>query len=82
MKKISFIALVFLISLGSITDISALENNINSCPMGAAYGFNGNYGISAMILSWTFSILIIILIIAGIYWLIKSANNKTNGGKK
>jgi len=84
MKKINFvIVLVSLISLGSIANISSLDNNINTCPMGGTnYALNGSYGSGTMILSWTISILLIIFILAGIYWFIKSANNKTNGGKK
>ncbi|MEK6875258.1 MAG: hypothetical protein AABX30_01090 [Nanoarchaeota archaeon] len=84
MKKINLVILfAFLISLSLIANISALENNANSCLMGGVmYGFNGSYGSGTMILSWTVSILLIVLIIAGIYWFIKSANNKTSGGKK
>jgi len=80
MKKINFVtALAILVSLSLIANISALENNADSCPMGGVmYGFNGGYGSGAMILSWTFSILFIVLIIAGVYWLIKSANQKNN----
>lgn len=80
MKKINvIIAIAFFISLALIIDVSALENNVYNCLMGA---FNGTYGSGGMILSWIISILVIILIVAGIYWLIKSASNKTNGGKK
>ena len=71
MKKINFIiAIALLITL--IANISALENNVNTCP-GVMYGFNGSYGSGAMILSWIISILLIALIISGIYWFIKSA---------
>ncbi|MDP2924807.1 MAG: hypothetical protein Q8N99_00380 [Nanoarchaeota archaeon] len=77
MKKMIFI-IVFVLVLALIGNILA-QNNVNSCPMGgAAYSLNGSYGSGTMILSWTFSILLIILIIAGIYWFIKSANHKNN----
>ena len=39
---------------------------------GMMSGFYGGYGNGFMILSWIIYILIIILIIAGIYWFIKS----------
>ena len=83
MKKISFfIIFALFISLSLITNISALENNFNACPMSAIYGFNGSYGAGMAILSWVISILLIILIISGIYWFIKSASNQNNKGKK
>lgn len=73
MKKINFIiALGLLILMNLIANISALENNVNTCS-GVMYGFNGSYGSGAMILSWIISILLIALIISGIYWFIKSA---------
>ena len=82
MKKINF-ALASLIDLGLIANVSALEKNLSYCPAGGMmYGFNGSYGLGAIILSWITYLLFIILIIVGIYWLIKSANNKNNGGKK
>lgn len=84
MRKINFLILLSLFSgLGMIANISALENNAYNCPMGGAvYGLNGVYGSGTMILSWIISILLIILIIAGIYWFAMSANNKTSRGKK
>ena len=42
--------------------------------MGMMYG--GNYGYSMMFFGWIAWILFIALIIAAIYWLIKSANRK------
>ena len=48
-----------------------------NCPGGGMMGgFYGGYGTGAMILSWIFSLLVIALIVAGIYWLIKSANTE------
>jgi hypothetical protein len=79
MKKISFIFIALFIGLNMIANISALENNLGSCPMGGMmYSFNGSYGSGAMIFSWTISILLIILIITGIYWFIKNSNQKNN----
>jgi uncharacterized membrane protein len=70
------ISLIILISL--VTNVLAINNDFNSCPMGA---ISGGYGTGAMFLSWIFSILIMLLILAGIYWLIKSSN-KTNRREK
>lgn len=80
MRKINSIAaLASLISLSLIESISALEKNLSYCPAGGMiYGFNGSYGLGTMILSWTTYLIFIILIIVGIYWLIKFANNKNN----
>lgn len=39
------------------------------------YGMMGGYGGGFMSFGWIFSILVIVLIIAGIYWLIKNANH-------
>ncbi|MEK6913159.1 MAG: hypothetical protein AABW47_00620 [Nanoarchaeota archaeon] len=41
--------------------------------MGMMYG---NYGVGLGVLSWVFSLVTIGLIIAAIYWLVKSANKK------
>jgi len=46
---------------------------VYNCPM---FGINSNYGFGNGILSWVISLLVIGLIGAGIYWLIKSANKK------
>jgi hypothetical protein len=46
-------------------------NNIYGCPM---FGNYLGFGINP---SWVVYILIIGLLVAGIYWLIKSANRKT-----
>jgi len=42
--------------------------------MGMMYG--GNYGYGMMFFGWIIWILFIALIIAAIYWLVKSANRK------
>jgi len=45
--------------------------------MGVGYGnMMGGYGAGPMLLGWLTWILIIALIVAGIYWLIKSSNKK------
>ena len=79
MRKI-LILIAVVLSL-TIPNVLAIENNVYNCPMGgAAYGLNGSYGISSMILGWILSILLVILLLAGIYWFVKSAN-KNNGGE-
>ena len=47
---------------------------VYNCPMGGL--MYGQYGLAPGILSWIISLLIIGLLGAGIYWLIKSANKK------
>ena len=69
MKKWGLFAFLglFLISL-----VSAYE-----CPMGGYSGMmSGGYGNGMMVFGWIISLLTITLLIAAIYWLIKSANRK------
>jgi hypothetical protein len=50
-----------------------------NCPMGSGgYGgmMYGSYGGGAMIFGWLIGLLTVGLLIAAIYWLIKSANKK------
>lgn len=54
--------------------ISADPDDYANC--GMMNGFSGSYGTTFMIISWITAILLIALIGAGIYWLIKSANKK------
>lgn len=69
--KNKFSLLGLLIAVGLIGNVSAQSY---SCPMaGMMYG---QYGAGLGILSWVISLLVIGLIIAAIYWLIKSANRK------
>lgn len=49
-------------------------NNIANCPMGGMMG--GGYGYAGIVLSWVTYLLVIALIVAAIYWLVKSANKK------
>jgi len=76
MKKISLLTGV--ISLSLIGIVSAQQ--YGNCPMGSfggmMYGFSGGYGAGMMIFSWVISVLVIALITAAIYWLVKSASNK------
>lgn len=72
MKKIFLVtALLSLFPLASALDAS-------NCPMGSGYGgmMYGSYGSGATIFSWLIGLLTIGLLIAAIYWLIKSANRK------
>ncbi|MDD5193508.1 MAG: hypothetical protein PHF67_02885 [Candidatus Nanoarchaeia archaeon] len=60
--------------LSSMAVVSA-QTEYYDCPMGGMmYGLYGNYGSGFALLSWITFILFIGLIIAAIYWLIKSAN--------
>jgi uncharacterized membrane protein len=63
---IAAVAVLFLIFLGV-----GSANNYNM--MGMVYG---NYGYGMMFFGWITWIVIVILMIAAIYWLIKSANKK------
>lgn len=73
--KNKFILLSFLAALISV-GISSAQQYAN-CPMGGYGGMMyGYYGGSAMVLGWIISLLVIALIIAAVYWLIKSANRK------
>jgi len=38
------------------------------------YGIMGGFGMGSMSFNWIFNILIIVLIIAGIYWFVKHSN--------
>ncbi len=72
MKKTNLILLGLVILTGLVGVASA---NM----MGDGYGggmMYGGYGGTWMIFGWIFYLLIITLIIAAIYWLIKSANSR------
>ena len=71
-KKINAI-LLFAVLVFSITGVFA--QTAGSCPM--MYGaVSGNYGGLMLVLSWITWILVIVLLVAAIYWLIKSAQKK------
>ena len=70
---------ILAVFLFSITLVSAQQEY--NCPMGgmmSGYGnmMYGGYGSGTMIFGWVLSILVIALIAAAIYWLIKSANRR------
>ena len=73
---LSAIVLAIATFLAALPFMSAQEQY--NCPMGGGmmYGIYGGYGAGMMLFSWVTYILVIALIIAGIYWLIKSANKK------
>jgi len=74
--KINFsIALIILVSILSILMVSA-QTDYSNCPVGYGGMMYGLYGSSAMVLGWVISLLVIVLIVAAIYWLIKSAQKK------
>lgn len=85
MKKI-FITIVIIVSiLLSLTFVLACEENETGMQsmMGnniaggwMMYGMYGGYGADMMLFSWITWFLVVILIIAAIYWLVKSANKK------
>lgn len=60
----------------SMAYVSAQEQY--NCPMGGGmmYGIYGGYGGGMMLFSWITYLLIITLVVAAIYWLIKNANRK------
>ena len=76
MNKINLALIAVLVVSAIVVTVSAQEQY--SCPMGGGmmYGLYGGYGSGFMILSWITYILIIALIIAAIYWLIKNANRR------
>ena len=67
-----FIGFILALSLAS----AALTNNYSCGGSGMMYGAFGGYGVSVMFFSWIIYILVVVLIIAAIYWLVKSANKK------
>lgn len=72
-KTLILLALLPLLVVSLSAFISAQAYN---CPMGGGmmYGLYGGYGGGMMIFAWILYILVIVLIGAAVYWLIKSAN--------
>jgi len=70
MRKIN-LALIILVGLINFVSAHAGESHT-----GDMMGMYGAYGGTGMIFGWVFYLLVIVLIIAAIYWLIKSANSK------
>lgn len=84
MKKIFLIlsALLFVgIASAQTYQYGMMDNNGQFYPSSQYWGgmmgmMYGNYGFGFGVLSWIFSLLVIALILAAIYFLIKSANRK------
>ncbi len=74
MRKINLWPAALVFALVLVLTVSA--QSYGSCPMGGVGGIYGGYGTGMMVFSWITYILVIGLIVAGIYWLIKSANRK------
>ena len=74
MKINLILAGIFVLALIGIVSAQSTYN----CPMGGGmmYGMYGGYGSGMMVFSWVTYLLVIVLIIAAIYWLIKSANRR------
>lgn len=76
-NKILFFGILFIVGfIISSTFISAQNTDSDrfyGCPM---FGYNASYGTSYMFLNWIIYALVIVLIVAGIYWIIKSANKR------
>ena len=71
MKKTYLLVSAFLLLLPLV---SAQQYN---CPMGGYGGMMyGYYGSGALIFGWIIGLLLIALLIAAIYWLIKSADKR------
>ncbi len=61
----------------AVLTLQLASAQIYNCPAsGMMGGLYGGYGSRMMVLSWLTYLLVIALIIAAIYWLIKSANKK------
>lgn len=73
MKEIVLGFFGILAALASVFIVSAQQQY--NCP-GMMGGLYGGYGSGMMILSWLTWLLVVALIIAAIYWLVKSANRK------
>lgn len=80
MKNMNLIIGLFTGILSGTALVSA-EVSPGNCPYGGGYGMMGmmsgygGYG-TGMVFSWVLYLAILALIIAGIYWLVKSVNKK------
>lgn len=69
--------LMILIAALSLAGIVSAQSQQYNCPMGGMmYGAYGGYGSGMMILTWLTWLLVVALIIAAIYWLVKSADRR------
>ena len=73
-------SMLFMLGLFALIAIPLVAADIGQCGGGMMggmmYGMYGGYGGSMMLFSWLTWLLVIALIIATIYWLIKNANRK------
>ena len=58
----------------SLVPVVSAADGYSGCPMGGM--MSGGYGQGMMLLGWLTYLLFIALIVAAIYWLIKTANKK------
>ncbi|MDP2628303.1 MAG: hypothetical protein Q8P15_00200 [Nanoarchaeota archaeon] len=75
MKKFSLSLVIPAIFVSLLSFVSADVADGYGCGMMGGW-MMGSYGSGWMFFSWLFWILLIVLIVAAIYWLIKSANRK------
>lgn len=80
--KNKFLIYVLALSIFSLAGVSA-QTDYSNCPLGyggmmGGYGgmMSGYYGTGGLFFGWITSVLVIVLIAAAIYWLIKSAQRK------
>jgi hypothetical protein len=72
MKRTDLFIMIAIVSIALLPIVLAQSSdNLGYC-RGMMSGFYGGYGSAFMILSWITAILLICLIAAAIYWLIKS----------
>lgn len=71
MKKTSILILIILISIANVFADPATSQTCNGVNM-----MSGYYGPGYLILGWITYILIILLIIAGIYWLLTNTKRR------
>jgi uncharacterized membrane protein len=75
--KQNILVLVILLAMSLIGFASAVDYDSYNCPRGGMMaGLTGGYGAGMMFFGWIIYLLIIVLIVAAIYWLVKSANKK------
>ena len=71
------IGIIVIVALVLLFGFSGFSGTTGWCRgMTGGYGMMGGYGLGAMLFGWLTGTLVIILIVAAIYWLIKSANKK------
>ncbi|MEK6935606.1 MAG: hypothetical protein AABW67_02375 [Nanoarchaeota archaeon] len=75
---VSALSMISAVQYGMMDDNGQFTptNSYGSMMGGMMYGIGGGFGSGMMLLSWITYLAILTLIIAGIYWLIKSANRR------